>query len=75
LNPYKITNFIVICQALVEIAKTVSRFKVPVSTDFRSQLESFSTLLNLSPEVTSYIQQRIMKFHPERISGISTTQA
>jgi hypothetical protein len=75
LSPYKITNFIVICQAFVEAAKTVKKFKLPQPVDFHNQLANFATFLNLSPEVASYIRQRIMKFHPDRLTGVVSTQA
>ena len=75
LNPFKITNFIMICQAIVESAKTVKKLRFPPETDFQNRFENFSAFLHLSPEIVSYIRERIMKFHPERMTGDATSQA
>ncbi len=66
LNPLKITNFIKICQALVDRAHAIKSAKVRKFESFQDHYESFITFLDLPAELGIYIKQRIMKFHPDR---------
>ena len=70
LNPLKITNFITICQSLVDQAKAVSKFRMAAPTNFRSHLDHFADFLKLSDDIAHYVRQRITKFHPERFSDL-----
>ena len=69
MNDLKITNFIVICQALVDKAKEIKAFRIPGECSFPERFESFVSFLGLSLELGTYMRERIEKFHPERFSG------
>ena len=68
LSALKITNFIVICQALVDKAKEIKTFRMSVECGFPEKFEGFISFLGLSCELGAYIRERIQKFHPERFS-------
>jgi len=75
LNPLKITNFIIICQAMVDKAKGEKKFKIPEPCDFQTQLARFVSFLELAPELATYIRERIEKFHPEQLATPALAQA
>jgi len=68
LSALKITNFIVICQALVDKAKEIKTFRMSGACGFPEKFEGFISFLGLSRELGAYIRERIQKFHPERFS-------
>ena len=68
LNPIKITNFIKICQALVDKAHAIKSAKVRKFENFQEHYESFVSFLDLPTEIALYVKQRIMKFHPDRFA-------
>ncbi len=72
LNPAKITNFISICQAFVDRAKAVKSVRAESFKSFKEQLERFIFFFGLSDELSHYIKQRILKFHPDRLAPVST---
>lgn len=68
LNPMKITSFITICQAFVDESKKRGDFRFSVFESFDEQFDSFCRLLRLSAKIKTYVRQRIMKFHPEKLA-------
>jgi len=71
LNPVKITNFIMICQAFVDKAKEMKKMRIESFGNFREQLERFASFLELPETLSAYISGRILKFHPDRLAPFS----
>lgn len=67
-NPAKITNFIKICQAIVDKSKALKSARVRKFENFQEQYESFVTFLDLPAELAHYVKERILKFHPDRFA-------
>jgi len=68
LNAQKITNFIVICQALVDKAKESKTFKALPNCGFKERFEGFVSFLGVPAGLGAYMRDRVAKFHPERFS-------
>lgn len=67
LNALKITNFIVICQAIVDKAQAMKQVRMPQPGTFPELLDMFTAFFGLTPEIARYVRERIQKFHPERL--------
>ncbi|MFA5167602.1 MAG: amidoligase family protein [Candidatus Omnitrophota bacterium] len=67
LSSLKITNFIVICQAMVDKAQEIKQVRMPQPGAFSDLLELFVPFLGLTPEIARYVRERVQKFHPERL--------
>jgi hypothetical protein len=67
LNALKITNFIVICQAIVDKAQAIGQVRMPQPGTFPELLDMFTAFFGLAPEIARYVRERIQKFHPERL--------
>jgi len=65
LNPMKITNFITICQAMVDKAKEIKRLRANDRFTLGERFESFVPFLGLSSEIVSYMRHRMNTFHPD----------
>ncbi len=74
-NPLKITNFIVICQAIVDESKRQRDFRFSEFASFKEQFEAFCVLLKFRTKIRNYIEQRILKFHPEKFFETAPTLA
>lgn len=75
LNPLKITNFIKICQALVDRAKKLNDFRFAAYADFNERYQAFLKLMGISCKLDRYIRARILKFHPDRFRAAPVLQA
>lgn len=67
LSAPKITNFIVICQAMVDKSREIKQVRMPQPGAFPELLEMFAQFFGLTPEIARYVRERVQKFHPERL--------